>query len=110
MDDIRNEHDIIENTDHFCGILLQVWSEGGRKDHFRAEFNAKTLAGYQIGDDTASTGKLGSIPSPEWDSSVGSIPVIEGICLWIFRQKSCGLSVHASILPESHQRGLQTSE
>ena len=42
MDDIRNEHDIIENTDHFCGILLQVWSEGGRKDHFRAEFNEKT--------------------------------------------------------------------
>jgi hypothetical protein len=47
MDDIRNEHDIIENTDHFCGILLQVWSEGGRKDHFRAEFNAKTLAGIK---------------------------------------------------------------
>ena len=65
MDDIRNEHDIIENTDHFCGILLQVWGEGGRKDHFRAEFNAETLAEYQIGEDTAFTGRPGSIPSPE---------------------------------------------
>jgi len=46
-----NEHDTIENINHFCEILLQVWSERGRKDHFRSEFNAKTLAKYQIGDD-----------------------------------------------------------
>ena len=105
-----NEHDTIENINHFCEILLQVWSERGRKDHFRSEFDAKTLAKYQIGDDTASIGKLGSIASSGADLSVRSIPVIEGIYLWVFRQKSCGLSVRASILPESHQRGLQTSE
>ena len=87
-----------------------MWSEGGRKDHFRSEFNAKTLAEYQIGDDTAFTGRLRLNTVTGVDLSVGSIPVIEGIYLWIFRQKSCGLSVHASILPESHQRGLQTSE
>jgi hypothetical protein len=29
MDDIRNEHDIIENPDQFCEILLQMWSDGG---------------------------------------------------------------------------------
>jgi hypothetical protein len=51
---------------HFCGFLLQMSSEGGRKNHFRSEFNAKTLAEYQIGDDTAFTGKPGSIPSLEW--------------------------------------------
>src|ERR1700692_818244 len=42
--------------------------------------------------------------------SVGSIPVIGGIYLWILRRRSCGLSVRASILPESYQRGLQRSE
>jgi hypothetical protein len=65
MDHIRNEHDTIENMDHFCGFLLQMWSEGGRKDHFRLEFNTKTLAESQIGDDIASTGRLSAIPSPE---------------------------------------------
>src|ERR1700688_220760 len=61
-----NERDTIENMNHFCGFLLQMWSEGGRQDHFRSELNAKTLAEYQIGDDIASTRKPGSIPSPEW--------------------------------------------
>jgi hypothetical protein len=51
-----NEQDTIENMNHFCGILLQVWSEGGRKDRFRSEFNAKTVGEYQIGDDTAVEG------------------------------------------------------
>jgi hypothetical protein len=42
-----NEQDTLENTNHFCGILLQLWSEGGRKDRFRSEFNATTLGEYQ---------------------------------------------------------------
>ena len=54
-----NEQDTIENMNHFCEILLQVWSKGGRKHRFRYEFNATTLGEYQIGDDTASTGNLG---------------------------------------------------
>jgi hypothetical protein len=63
--DIRNEHGSIENTDHFCGILLQMWSEGGRKDHFPLEFNTKTLGEFQIGDDIASKGRLRGTPSPK---------------------------------------------
>jgi hypothetical protein len=65
MDHIPNKGDSIENTDHFCGFLLQMWSEGGRKDHFRLEFNTKTLVECQIGDDTASTGRLSATPSLE---------------------------------------------
>ena len=80
------------------------------KDQFRSEFNAKTLAEYEIGDDAAFTGKPRLNTVTGVDLSVGSIPVIEGIYLWILRQQFCGLSVRASILPESHQRGLQTSE
>jgi len=102
MDHIRNDHDTIENTDHFCGFLLQMWSERGRKDYFRLEFNAKTLTEcpnprrYCIYSKTPrNTGAL--------DLRMGSIRVVNGISVWIFRQKSCGVSVHASILPESHQ-------
>jgi hypothetical protein len=38
-----NEQETLENMNHFCGILLKLWSEGGRKDRFRSEFNATTL-------------------------------------------------------------------
>jgi hypothetical protein len=62
---IRNELGTIEKKDHFCGFQLQIRSEGGRKDHYRPEFNRKTLAGYQIGEDIASTRRLRAIPSPE---------------------------------------------
>jgi len=31
-----------------------MWSEGKQKDHFWLEFNTKTLAERQIGDDIAS--------------------------------------------------------
>jgi hypothetical protein len=65
MNHIRNEQDTIENPDHFCGFLLQMWSEGGRKHHFRLEFNTTTPAECQIGDDIASTGRLRATPSPE---------------------------------------------
>jgi len=27
-----NEQDTLENMNHFCAILLQLWSEGGRKE------------------------------------------------------------------------------
>jgi hypothetical protein len=74
-----NEQDTLENMNHFCGILLQVWSEGGRKDRFRSEFNAMTLAALQIGDDTGFTGQTRFNTVTGVDSSVGSIPVIEGI-------------------------------
>jgi len=75
MDHIRNEHDTIENTDHFCGFLLQMWSEGKQKDHFWLEFNTKTLAECQIGDDIASIGKLRATTSP--DLRMESIRVVE---------------------------------
>jgi hypothetical protein len=75
MDHIRNEHDTIENTDHFCGFLLQMWSEGKQKDHFWLEFNTKTLAECQIGDDIASIGKLRATASP--DLRMESIRVVE---------------------------------
>src|SRR6202030_2902150 len=38
MDHIRNEPDTLENTDHFCGFLLQMWSEGGRKTLTRRRY------------------------------------------------------------------------
>jgi hypothetical protein len=62
MDHTRNERDTIENTDHFCRFLLQTGSEGGRKDHFRPEFNTTTLAECQIADDIAPTGMLRATP------------------------------------------------
>ena len=40
--DIRNQHHTIEKTDHFCGFLLQIWSESARKEAFRVDFNTKT--------------------------------------------------------------------
>jgi len=43
------------------------------------------------------------------DLRMGFIGVVEGIGVWIFRQKSCGVNVHASIFPESRQRCLRTS-
>src|SRR5271169_966719 len=61
---IRSGHDTIENTDYFCGFLLQMWNEGGRKDHFWSEFNTKTLAERQIGDEIASTGRPRATRSP----------------------------------------------
>jgi hypothetical protein len=75
MDHIRNEHDTIENTDHFCGFLLQMWREGERKDRLRLEFNTKTLAECQIGADIASTGKLRATASP--DLRMESIRVVD---------------------------------
>jgi len=43
-DHIRNEHDTLENTDHFCGFLLQMWSAGGRKERFQPESKTKIPA------------------------------------------------------------------
>jgi hypothetical protein len=52
-----------------------MWSEGKRKEHFRLEFNTKTLAECQIGDDIASIGKLRATASP--DLRMESIRVVE---------------------------------
>ena len=87
-----------------------MWSEGGRKDGFRREFYRKTLVEYQIGDDIGFAGRLRVTPSPErWTWERVSIRVVEGIGVWLFPQKFCGVSARASILPESRQRRLQTS-
>jgi hypothetical protein len=83
MDHIRNEHDTIENTDHFCGFLLQMRREGERKDRLQLEFNTKTLAERQIGDDIASIGKLRATASP--DLRMESIRVVEETGLKVFR-------------------------
>ena len=86
MDHIPNKGDTIENTNHFCGFLLQLRSEGGRKDHFRPEFNTKILAECQIGDDICiyrKTQRNAAIGKA--DLSMGSIRAVEEIGLWIFR-------------------------
>ena len=57
--------DTIENTDHFCGFLLKCGVKAGEKTTSGSEFNAKTLAEYQIGDDTALEEDSGAIPSPD---------------------------------------------
>jgi hypothetical protein len=39
-----------------------MWSESGRKNHFRLEFNAKALAERQTRDEIATTGRLSAKP------------------------------------------------
>jgi len=101
-----SEDDSIENTDYFCRFLLQTWRvKVGEKATSGLRFNPRPLAESQIGDDIGSTGRL-SAPT---NRNGGSIRVVKGIGVWIFRQKYRVVSVHASIFPGSHQRRLQTS-
>jgi len=83
----------------------------GEKATSGLRFNTRPLTESQIGDDrrywiyrkTQRTTVTGTV-----DLRMGSIRVVEGIGVWIFRQKSCGVNVHASIFPESRRRRLQT--
>src|SRR5579871_3925606 len=86
----------------------QMRSEGGRKDHCGLVFNARTLAESQIWGDFASRDDSGQHRPGPLNSGMGSIREVEGIGLWVFRQNSCDVSVHASTLRESHRRHLQT--
>ena len=106
---VRNELSTIENTNHFCRFLLKMRREGGRKDYSRLEFNARTLAGSQIRDDIASSDDSEQHSPGLLNFRMGSIRMVEGIGVWVLRQKSCDLSVHASTLRESHRPHLQTS-
>jgi hypothetical protein len=56
---VRNELSTIENTNHFCRFLLRMRREGGRKDYFRLEIDARTLANLR----SATTLPPATIPS-----------------------------------------------
>ena len=56
---VRNDLSTIENTNYFCRFLLKMRREGGRKDHSRLEFHARTLADLR----SATILRLEKIPS-----------------------------------------------
>src|SRR5271168_52892 len=72
-----NHHDTIESSDHFCEFLLQNGLKAGEETTSGSEFKTNTSAACRIGDDIASTGKLGGTHQRPIDLMMGSIPVVE---------------------------------
>src|SRR5271170_245891 len=96
---VRNELSTIENTNHFCRFVLKMRREDRRKDHSRLEFNARTLADLRSATNCVQR-RFRATPPRTAELRMGSIRMVEGIGVWVLRQKFCDLSVHASTLRE----------
>ena len=99
---------LLKTRTTFVDSCSKCGREGGRKDQSWVEFNARTLAGSRIRDDLASRDDSGQRHPGPLKLGMGSIRVVEEIGVWVLRQKSCDVSVHASTLRESHPPYLQT--
>ena len=105
---VRNDHDTLEDMNLFCRFLLKCGVKAASKTTPGLDFNARTLTESQTRDDIAFRDDSEQYRPGPLNLKMGSIPVVEGIGVWVLRQKLRDVSVHASTLPESHRPHLQT--
>ena len=105
---VKNEHGTLENTNLFCRFLLKCGVKGGEKPlraRVQDENSSRISNLRRYGESRGDSGQYR--PGP-LNLRMRSIRVVEGIGVWVFRQTSCYVSVHASTLPEWYRPRLQT--